>query len=86
MLPDPGEVLLETLRLRRQWDDARLREAWLRVPINGLRELVSYEQVTIWLSCRISAIGVGDELPPRFWTWLIRRARVASANGLLVEA
>ncbi|MEO8030072.1 MAG: nucleotidyltransferase family protein [Gemmatimonadota bacterium] len=86
ILPDTAEVLLETLRLRRQWDDARLREAWLRVPIEGLRELVSYEQITIWLYCRIRELGVGDELPPSFWTWLIRRARVESANGLLVEA
>jgi len=84
--PDPAEVLLETLRLRSQWDATRLREAWLRIPINGLRELVSYEQVTIWLYCRIRELGVGDELPPSFWTWLIRRARVESANGLLVEA
>jgi hypothetical protein len=35
---------------------------------------------------RIRELGVGDELPPSFWTWLIRRARVESANGLLVEA
>jgi hypothetical protein len=86
MVIDPAQVLLETLRLRRDWDEARLREAWLKVPIEGLRELVSYEHVTIWLYCRIRELGVGDELPPSFWTWLIRRARVESANGLLVEA
>src|SRR5882672_7936786 len=86
MVVDPALVLLETLRLRREWDEARLREAWLKLPIEGLRELVSYEHVTIWLYCRIRELGVGDELPPSFWTWLIRRARVESANGLLVEA
>ncbi|HTO73556.1 MAG TPA: nucleotidyltransferase family protein [Gemmatimonadales bacterium] len=83
---NPAQVLLETLRISPQWNDARLREAWLRMPVEGLRELVSYEQITIWLYCRIKEIGVGDELPPSFWTWLIRRARVESANGLLVEA
>lgn len=86
MVVDPAQLLLETLRLRREWDEARLREAWLKIPIDGLRELVSYEHVTIWLYCRVRELGVGDELPPSFWTWLIRRARVESANGLLVEA
>lgn len=86
MVVDPALLLLETLRLRRVWDDARLRQAWLSTPIDGLRELVSYEQITIWLYVRIRELGVGDELPPSFWTWLIRRARVESANGLLVEA
>jgi hypothetical protein len=42
--------------------------------------------VTIWLYRRLRELGVGDELAPSFWTWLIRRARVESANGLLVEA
>ncbi len=86
MSVEPARLLLETLRINRQWTDARLREAWLTVPIDGLRELVSYEQITIWLYCRIRELGVGDELPPSFWTWLIRRARVESANSLLVEA
>jgi hypothetical protein len=86
MAPSAARVLYDTLRLRGGVDQSRLKEDWLRIDVQGLRELVSHEQVTIWLYRRLRELGIGDELPPSFWTWLIRRARVESANGLLVEA
>jgi hypothetical protein len=86
MATNAAEVLYQTVRLHGGWNSARLREAWLKADLSGLRELVSHEQVTIWLYRRLRELGVGDELAPSFWTWLIRRARVETANGLLVEA
>jgi hypothetical protein len=86
MAQNAANVLYDTLRLRSPKDGAALKAAWLKTDVLGLRELVSHEQVTIWLYRRLRELGIGDELPPSFWTWLIRRARVESANGLLVEA
>lgn len=86
MTLNAARVLYDTLRIHGGPTTAQLKKSWLMTDVRGLRELVSNEQVTIWLYRRLRELGIGDELPQAFWTWLIRRARVEAANGLLVEA
>src|SRR2546430_17586571 len=81
-----GDLLVETIRLRREVDVAALRRRWTALDPAGVPALVEYEGCVLWLYHRLRDLGLLDAVPAALAEWLATRARRLAAPNLRVHA
>jgi len=81
-----GDLLVETIRLRREVDVAALRRRWTALNPAGVSALVEYEGCALWLYRRLKDLCLFDAVPAALGECLSTQARHLAAHNLRIDA